>query len=278
MERLLAVDEDSFLETKVFPDMSLPVILLDFSWGGGRTLLRHRHDPVEILRFREGTMLVDCGKRQLAASAGDILVIPGGVSHAFRSVTAHCENDCLIIDKDWLLSCGVNFDHLSFDGLIGDKGLYARFDRICKLHREHTPYSKLELYIEILTLIRELMEHAQQNSVCRPYAKTAQVQAVNEALAYIRAHLCEPLTVEEVCRQVNFSKSHFCRVYRAVTGMTVVQTINELRCHMARQLLLNRNCTVAQCAKLCGFSGVSYFTRVYKSVMGHLPSETVEKQ
>jgi AraC-like DNA-binding protein len=96
---------------------------------------------------------------------------------------------------------------------------------------------------------------------------------VKQALAYIRGHLDEPLSLDVVARQLNVSKSHLAREFKAFTGQTVVQAINLIRCTRAQQMIEN-GVLVTQAAAACGYENLSYFSRTFKKLMGHLPSHS----
>jgi AraC-like DNA-binding protein len=66
-----------------------------------------------------------------------------------------------------------------------------------------------------------------------------------KALCYIRQHLCEPITLDDICREVAMSRYYFCHLFRAYTGMTVINYINMLRCALARSLILEKRFNVS---------------------------------
>ena len=56
--------------------------------------------------------------------------------------------------------------------------------------------------------------------------------------------------------------------------MSVVTYVNELRLTQAR-LLLQEGQKVSEVCEKCGFTGQSYFTRLYKKRYNILPSESI---
>jgi AraC-like DNA-binding protein len=69
------------------------------------------------------------------------------------------------------------------------------------------------------------------------------------------------------------SRYYFCHLFRAYTGMTVINYINMLRCALARSLILEKRFNVSEAAKYLGISNLSYFGQMYKRYMGVLPSQ-----
>lgn len=56
-------------------------------------------------------------------------------------------------------------------------------------------------------------------------------------MEYMRVHFADPLTIEAVCAAVGFSKYYLCHGFRELTGCTVLDYLNSLRCDYAAQLL-----------------------------------------
>ena len=55
--------------------------------------------------------------------------------------------------------------------------------------------------------------------------------------------------------------------------MTVVGYLNSLRCEKAKPLLSEGGESIEEVARAVGFSGATYFARVFKESVGMLPSE-----
>jgi len=96
--------------------------------------------------------------------------------------------------------------------------------------------------------------------------------AVIKARCYVCAHLDEPLTVREVARYAGISSSHFCRVFRAATGLTLIDYITRLRIVRAKRELLCTSGSVSDVAFKVGFQSLSQFNRSFARHVGCSPS------
>lgn len=88
--------------------------------------------------------------------------------------------------------------------------------------------------------------------------------AVGRALEYINGNIEKNITIDEICSEIHMSKYHFCRQFKKATGTTVMKYILKTRIVMAKNMLLNETLTITEISNRCGFSSVSYFSRVFK--------------
>ena len=76
---------------------------------------------------------------------------------------------------------------------------------------------------------------------------------------------------------MGFSKHYICHSFKEITGYTIIEYLNILRCNNAKNLLLTGQYSISQCAEKSGFHNLSYFTRTYQKYMQELPSDTRKK-
>ncbi|MBQ9131438.1 MAG: helix-turn-helix transcriptional regulator [Clostridia bacterium] len=88
------------------------------------------------------------------------------------------------------------------------------------------------------------------------------------AVEYINRSYAKRITLEDVCEVIHVSKYHFCRRFKSLMGMTVMEYIQETRIAAAKTLLLNSELRIEEIAEQCGFSGLSYFSQIFKQRTG----------
>ncbi len=82
----------------------------------------------------------------------------------------------------------------------------------------------------------------------------------------------EHFTVNQFAKMAGMSSSQLHRKLKGATGMSALRFIRSARMHRARELLAKDAGNVAEIAYMVGYDDPSYFTRVFKSYFGHLPS------
>lgn len=100
------------------------------------------------------------------------------------------------------------------------------------------------------------------------------VRRVCTAMDYISARLADNPTLDEIAEAAAFSKFHFHRVFKGVTGETVAEFTRRLRLERSAQhLLFDINRDVTDIAFAVGFSSSQNFATAFRKHFGQSPSE-----
>lgn len=90
-------------------------------------------------------------------------------------------------------------------------------------------------------------------------------------LAYIKENFAKEISVEEAAEFCQFSKSHFMKIFKNVTGDTFLDYVKKCRLEHAYYLLRESEINIEEIGQACGFYNFSYFIRAFKSVYGKSP-------
>lgn len=115
---------------------------------------------------------------------------------------------------------------------------------------------QLSTYAESLAIIEEGSEPA----------------AIAKARKHIHLHLDEPMPLGQVARIAGLSESHFCRLFKEATGMTLTDYINRCRIEWAKKELLKPETRVSEIAFLIGYQSLSQFNRSFARIVGSSPT------
>ena len=96
-------------------------------------------------------------------------------------------------------------------------------------------------------------------------------ERVDRVVALLRQHLVEPLSLEEIGREVGCSPFHLSRTFSAQTGMTIPQYLRKLRMERAAELLQSGKYNVTEAAMAVGYSSLSHFSQSFCQTMGCCP-------
>ena len=93
----------------------------------------------------------------------------------------------------------------------------------------------------------------------------------------LERHFTEEFRLDAAAANVGVTKSHLCRLYRARTGMTIVERLKELRLGDAAEKLRSTPESVSEICYSCGFNDLSYFYRAFRKYCGENPGEFRKK-
>ncbi len=107
--------------------------------------------------------------------------------------------------------------------------------------------------------------------ITSPVISDLNIQKIKPIVRYINENYKSPITLDDICNNVKYKKYTICHTFKNVTGSTIFEYINYLRIHCAIDRLKDKNLTILEISMQCGFSTVTYFNRVFKSVIGCSP-------
>jgi AraC family transcriptional regulator len=97
-------------------------------------------------------------------------------------------------------------------------------------------------------------------------------ERVQRVVDYLAEHLDEILDLEALARVACFSPYHFHRIYHALLGETVNDTVRRLRLHRAAIDLLDRELSIERAACRAGYTSQAAFTRAFRAEYGKPPA------
>ncbi len=242
------------------------------------------HEAVEIKYFYEGESTVLIDTETVHAVAGDIIVINPYEFHT----TIDCGKDnpgkyhLFMIGLDFFegaVGADINLRKLLLENRVAFKSKISENKKIrdilsravCEYERGDA-HSGLALFGLIAELFAELLREAEAETKKSSVEGTLGYYAIIEpAIRLIRDGYSESFTVERLACACRISKYHFCRIFKAATGVSAIQYLNSYRLKIADTMLQNTSRTVSEVASLCGFDDVSYFSRIYKKHFNETP-------
>lgn len=104
-------------------------------------------------------------------------------------------------------------------------------------------------------------------------AEDAQAPAIARTLAFIEAHLADPLPVERLAGVAGMSRAHFVRQFTRAMGAPPSDVVARHRLERIERLLLATEMKVGEIARMTGFADGNYLAKVFRRHRGMTPLE-----
>jgi AraC family transcriptional regulator len=260
------------------------------SWGGGRFVTARR----ERTAFVEGSILLPdhtvmvtlrggAVRHETICASGERSDGPDRAGLA-SFLPAGCERRLRLHDVGWRWA-SISIEPALFERLrparaktirpFGNRedafllGLLGEFERL------HAADGALDAtYCETMTLAlvhylwrREADEPGAVANGGLPRWKLARVRD------HVEAHLAGEIRIGALAELTGLSEGHFHRAFRAATGLTPLQFVNQRRIEAAKRILAVSAPSIIDLALQVGFTSPSHFARLFRQGTGRNPAQ-----
>ena len=231
-------------------------VMPDVRWHNKYSVHPH-HELIVILG---GVMHISGKRHKLTLRAGDAALYPAGVHHWEQSDENEPVESCFIVFEDPDFSADEILLCRNQGGLL--RPLTAALcEQSLSMQDIPCPDDYLRLMLKIF-----------QAGTAAPDADD-ESEFIRKIHTFMRKHLSEPVTLEDLAAAAGLTKYHFLRQYHAKTGKTPVQVLWEIRCSEAVSLLKYTALPIKEIAVRTGFSDLAHFSRRIKSFSGLMPRQ-----
>lgn len=96
-------------------------------------------------------------------------------------------------------------------------------------------------------------------------------ETVDKICAYLSANYQQKFSLTEVAARFYLSPYYLSRLFRRVTGQSIVDYINNRRIEAAQKLLVTTDLSISGVAEQTGFASAAHFRRVFRESLGTGP-------
>ena len=234
------------------------------------------HKNIEVLIVIDGEGVAQYGKDEFLIKKDDIIVVNSGILHCFNS-NSGISYYCLIIDESFASENGITTGKHQFTKVFKDEKCKEYvLDAANKLNTYYTDrenvINRAKARAAVLNLLIELCENHSRLDTVSENKKKSSEDYIKKAIEYLNVNYTEKVELDDIASLCGITKYHLAREFKRFTGQTIVTYANFLKCKKA-EFLLSQGMTVSEVAYECGFESVSYFSSIYKKVMGYSPSK-----
>lgn len=240
------------------------------------------HEQMEFKLILSGQAEISCGSTLFLAQKGDIVVINSCELHAVTPVgDEKLQYHLLMISPNLLYSERMGLPVP--DGILRIRNHIRNNNTVYELYMtlfDELTAKKASYELAAVGYISLLFTELLRNERLPDAAKTKyddlsrHAEKLEPAFRMIGEQYAGELSLDLLAASCNKSVYHFCRMFKKVTGQTVIKYLNEYRINKAEMLLRTTELPVGEIAAAVGFaSDNGYFTRCFRKLKGISPTK-----
>ncbi|MGX8688830.1 MAG: helix-turn-helix transcriptional regulator, partial [bacterium] len=147
--------------------------------------------------------------------------------------------------------------------------------RIMELQAENGPAARLKSAGVLLDILFEIYTgFSETGDISSDYAAGRRNrERLSAVMAYTEEHYQEPISLDDVAKELHLQVNYFCRIFKENTGMTYLQYLNEYRLGKIYQDLMETDIPLKYLLEKHGFTNYKLFRRMFSDHFGTTPGE-----
>lgn len=285
------------LNIKVSTGPFLFDILLDMAFTAegipcSEKIIFHNHPAFEIHFISRGSGFFITDEGETPFHAGDIIFVPPGVFHGFRSSPMFAKGylqftytikesyDDLFpqVETTDIMKALTSRKNTVFMGTFNILNLIECIQNELSGNRLGC-YAKIQglftqLLIDIIRVTSASANHRDQDrGQHRIPLKTIDDSRTRIIDKFFGRLLLEQLSIEQLAKELNLSNKQTQRVVQQLYGKSFKQIVTETQMEIAKHLLVTGGMTIPQIAERLGFVETKYFSRRFAQITGSSPAK-----
>lgn len=249
----------------------------------------HSHDYYQIYYLKSGRLIHHLESVSAELKARDVFIIPPNLPHYIETLSKDVCFYSISFTQGYLTEIVrsnklvADFVHCITDLSGGgvEPSLTLRLEDttladvlVQKIMQEFSSdtVGKDQLIKSALSLLLSIFARAYLEDGCENVKFVSEREGIMHCIGYIKNHLSERVTLQEMAQRTAMSKSSFCENFRKVTGETFHHYLNRERIEAAADMIRSGK-PAFETAMDLGYADFSTFYRNFKKHLGVSPSE-----
>lgn len=128
-------------------------------------------------------------------------------------------------------------------------------------------------------MVREKLSHMlylivlnKQDELERQKAESMDILRIKAMLNYMHRYYAEPIELQQIAAAANIGGRECLRCFQRTLGLSPMQYLLKFRVSVSARLLTDTDLSVTEICSRSGFDSASYFSKMFKRIMGYTPS------
>jgi len=251
----------------------------------------HWHPEFEIASADSGSLDFQIGQEHILLEAGDSIFINGNMLHGVKQVSNGIpdllpnivfsgtmvapETSTIYQKYIKIISCCNSLPYIVFRNTISEyKEINALIKSIYKDMKEQRSCYEMVVQRKLNTIFEYIFCHFDDF----PKSESSRIQIntqirIQKMLSYIYDHYRENVTLEDIAKAANISRSEAGRCFNIYMDCSPIDALIQYRLQVAHRLINETILSLQEISDLCGFNSVNYFSRRFRIYYGYTPGQ-----
>lgn len=246
----------------------------------------HSHHSIEIMYVMEGSCTITFEEESEFMKKGEFIVIDADITHGLLIETG---KSCRMLNVEFTFGAPVGAspsfkqvasENASLAALISEgrpffvlKDTGEIFQTLRSLVLE-LDEQRTDSGMMVIMLLSQLLIRIGRLSACTWLSGQQEADGyIKQALEYLQHHYDCDIQVKDVAAAVRLHPGYLHRVFKANTGLSVLEYLTSLHVDKAKMLLAQTEIPVDEIPDYIGVNSRSYFTVIFKKNTGDTPAK-----
>ena len=234
---------------------------------------KHSHPYYHLFYIHSGEGIFALEEREQFLRAGDCLLVPPEMPHAYHNEAAQ---PLEYLEIKFTLSASPRDTQLRAQPRVTRSRLACHL--VQQILKEYSDLGSLadsaaESYLSaLLSALTEQDRYTKPRSF-RYIDASSWTELSQKIITWLESHYDQTASLEALAEDLGYNKSYLCEAFKKNTGLTILDCLNTIRIRRAAELIVYSDHSLPQVADLCGFASASHFNRVFLKYVGITPGQ-----
>lgn len=232
-----------------------------------------RHEPMELVYVKKGTLYQYCEGQQIILHSGQLLLIGPDQWHMQY---AQEEVQELTVAFSWQ---GHDFSDRLCQAITATEEMRRNLRALQQtvVHGDAEEFYQAQLKLLLIQILQQPLRQEKRRKAL-PASERAHRDVLDRAMQAASAGVAHRLTVPKLAAAVNVSTSQLTALFQNYLGISPARYITRIRLEESKKMLTEGHLGVGEVAQLLGYSSVQHYSRQFRQWYGYTPTEFVKQK
>ena len=249
------------------------------------------HDFWEAVYVDSGEVFVTAGKNTFPLKQGEVYFHKPNEYHAIsanQKVPSNVFIICFVTSSKSMMyfrnkKCVLNAKLKPYIKTLLQEGFqtfdlgYSESDLNGLSLKPNPPFGSQQIIRSTLEQFLIMLVRLDDNILKTPYIfpdkESMDNHLVASVLELLDSNIYGRITVSEICKKLNYSKTYISKIFNNSCGMGIIEYYSNIKINEAKKLIRENRYSISEISQMLCFDNPRYFSRVFKKITNMTPRE-----